>query len=415
MKELELGSLSGRKIVLGVTGSIAAYKSPLILRQLTAAGASVRVILTPSAERFVGSAVFRGLGVEVFTDMWEGQGERHVALAAWADLILVAPATANTLARMCQGRADDLLCATLLCSTVPVVVAPAMHPSMWNHPATKANSDVLFERGVRFLGPIFGKVASGDEGTGRMEEPTRLAQAVLQMLTPEGGKLKGKHLVVTAGPTREAIDPVRALTNISSGKMGYAIAGKALDEGARVTLISGPVSIPPPTGAKVVHVESAFEMQGAMSDALGGQLDQADALIMAAAVADFRPESAEVEKIKRSGEGMQLKLLPNPDLLAEVGRRRTGQRPVLIGFALETKKGEELLALGRNKLIQKRVDMIVANSASDSLGQDDNVVRLVSARDCTPLDRMSKFDVAAEILDWLSRRLSEPDNSEETP
>src|SRR5690606_18448423 len=215
------------------------------------------------------------------------------------------------------------------------------HPNMWSHPATKRNARTLAERGVRFLGPVQGEVASGESGTGRMEEPDRLAAGIVHLLSSRGGKLKGRHVVITAGPTRETIDPVRSLTNTSSGKMGYAIAGKALSEGAEVTLITGPVFLPPPIGAKVVFVESALEMQKAMGEALGTNLQSADALIMTAAVADFRPKTVADQKLKRSKQALTLELTPNPDLLAEVGRRRTGLRPVLIGFALESKKGNE--------------------------------------------------------------------------
>lgn len=414
MSEPLSGSLAERKILLCVTGSIAAYKAPILLRQLQAAGARVRVVLTESAQNFIGKAVFSGLGAEVFTDMWSGLGEPHVELSTWADAIVVAPTTADTLARLRQGRADDLLTAIALCSERPLVLAPAMHPSMWKHPSTQENVFVLKERGARFVGPTHGEVASGATGVGRMEEPEGIAAVLVRLLEPKKKPLTGMHLVVTAGPTREALDPVRALTNLSSGKMGYAIAQVALDQGAEVTLISGPVEAAVPPGAIFVPVTSALEMQGALHRALGDGMTQADALIMSAAVADFRPKETWNEKVKRSRDELSLTLVPNPDLLAEIGTKRSGLRPVLVGFALETAEGDELISLGRQKLIKKQVDMIVANSARESLGRDTAVVRLVSARDCIPLEEMTKGQVAAHIIDWVIARLKEPATSDTT-
>lgn len=414
MSVLPIGALAGRKIVLGVTGSIAAYKAPILMRRLMEAGAHVRVVMTPSAARFVGEAVFRGLGAEVFSGMWEGSGETHVALAEWADAVVVAPATADTLARIRQGRGDDLLGATVLCSDKRVILAPAMHPTMWSNPATVDNVAVLKERGMRFLGPVRGVVASGAEGVGRMEEPEGIALAVARLLGSKRKSLAGRRIVVTAGPTREALDPVRSLTNLSSGKMGYAIAAVALDHGAEVVLVTGPVSVPAPPGAEVIFVESALEMQKALEEQMGPDLSRADALIMAAAVADFRPTAPSEQKLKRGLEQYSFELTPNPDILAEIGRRRPGLRPVLVGFALETATGDDLILLGRQKLIKKQADMIVANSAAESLGRDDAVVRLVSARDCVPLERMSKADVAAHIIEWVARRLAQPVQSEAT-
>lgn len=408
------GSLADRKILLCVTGSIAAYKAPILLRLLKTGGARVKVLLSESAKNFIGEAVFSGLGAEVFSDMWSGPGEPHVELSSWADVIVVAPATADTLSRLRQGRADDLLTATALCSEKPLVVAPAMHPTMWKHPATQENMLVLKDRGVRFVGPVHGEVASGELGLGRMEEPDGIAAVLVRLLEPRVKPLTGMHLVVTAGPTHEALDPVRSLTNSSSGKMGYAIAQVALDRGADVTLISGPVSLRVPPGAIFIPVTSAVQMQHALDRALGDNMTQADALIMSAAVADFRPKESSESKVKRGKEDMTLTLTPNPDLLAEIGTRRSGLRPVLVGFALETAEGDDLISLGRQKLIKKQVDMIVANSASESLGKDSAVVRLVSARDCVPLEEMEKAQVAAHVIDWVVARLKEPATSDKT-
>ena len=414
MSVLPQGALAGRKIVLGVTGSIAAYKAPVLMRRLMEAGAQVRVVMTQSSTQFIGEAVFRGLGAEVFTGMWNGSGETHVALAEWADAVVIAPATADVLARVRMGRADDLLTATVLCSDKRVFFAPAMHPSMWSNPATAENVAVLKEHGMRFLGPVRGRVASGAEGVGRMEEPEGIALAVARLLAGKRKVLSGRRIVITAGPTREALDPVRSLTNLSSGKMGYAISAVALDQGADVVLITGPVSLEAPPGAEVIFVESALEMQKALDEQLGDDLKGADALIMAAAVADFRPLEPSIQKLKRASSNYSFELTPNPDILAEIGKRRPGLRPVLVGFALETATGDDLILLGRQKLIKKQADLIVANSAGESLGRDDAVVRLVSARDCVPLDRMSKSDVAIRIIEWVARRLDQPEISDTT-
>lgn len=407
-----MGALAHQRILLGVTGSIAAYKSPLIVRELAKQGAEVHVILTTSARKFVGEATFSGLGVPVSDDIWQGPAEPHVRLARWASCLLIAPATAHFLANLATGTADNLLAATALCFSGPTLAAPAMHPNMWDHPATRDNVARLTARGVRFLGPTHGRVASGDEGMGRLLEPEALVAELDSTFPAHARSLAGRHLVVTAGPTREAIDPVRALTNLSSGKMGYALALEATRRGARVTLISGPVALAPPQDVQLVRVESALQMKAAIQDALGPSDRAADVLIMAAAVADYRPVAPQPEKIKRTASDLQLRLTPNPDILAELGQRRTGSRPVLVGFALETGQGEELVELGRAKLAKKRSDLIVANSVADSVGHDDNTVHLVSAAGSVPLGRMKKPLVAAHLLDWVEQRLSETDIEE---
>ena len=414
MPSLAAGTLAGRRILLGVTGSIAAYKVPYLARLLMDAGAVLRVVMTPSAEKFIGAAVFRGFGLEVFTDMWDGPGEPHIKLADWAESILVVPASADSLSRLAHGRADDLLTATVLSSEALLLLAPAMHPKMWQNPATEYNVATLIERDAQLLGPAHGRVASGDTGLGRMLEPEQLADFVVQAMTRHHRPLSGRHLVITAGPTQEALDPVRSLTNTSSGKMGYALAGAAVAQGAQVTLISGPVGMAPPVGARFVSIRTALELKEALAEALGPALERADALIMAAAVSDYRPSEAHSEKLKRDGEELVLKLVPNPDVLADIGKSREGLRPVLVGFALETTAPEGLLALARKKLVDKQVDLIVANNAADSIGQDSNQVQLVSARDCIPLPKMNKSHVAAHILTWVEDRLSEPLVPEQT-
>jgi len=406
-------ALLGKQIVLGVTGSIAAYKAVILLRLLQKAGAQVQVILTEGAQQFVGTRTFSGLGATVHTNLWEGPGELHVDLARWADALLIAPITADCMARLASGRADDLLTSTALTTVAPVCLAPAMHPAMWRAPVTLENAKTLFRRGMHFFGPVSGEVASGEVGVGRFQEPEDIALGLARVLYGPGS-LTGRHVVVTAGPTVEAIDPVRTLSNVSSGKMGYAVAEILQSRGAQVTLISGPVSVSAPTGVKLVPIRSALELQAAVLDALGPNLDGADAVVMAAAVSDYRPLAVSAEKLKRTAEGMHLSLVPNPDILADLGRLRGSLRPVLIGFALETADGDALINLGRRKLINKRVDLIVANNASRALGRDDNEALLISPIDCIKLPRMSKSTLAVQIVDWLERRLESPSRVEQT-
>lgn len=406
-------ALSGKHVLLGVTGSIAAYKAPILLRLLQKAGAEVRVVLTENATNFVGTQTFSGLGALVYDGPGQAPGELHIELGRWADALLVAPTTADFMARLTSGRCDDLLTCIALTTLAPICLAPAMHPSMWQAHVTLENAKTLFRRGVHFFGPVSGEVASGDVGVGRLQEPDEIVRGLSRVLLGPGS-LSGRHLVVTAGPTVEAIDPVRVLTNASSGKMGYAIADVAHARGAQVTLVSGPVALPAPPGVQLVPVRSALDMQRAVGEALGPKFDQADAVVMTAAVADYRPATVSAEKIKRNSEPLQLSLVPNPDILAEIGRRRAALRPVLIGFALETTDGDQLITLGRKKLIDKRVDLIVANSASKSLHKDDSEVLLVSATDCVPLARQSKIAIASHIVDWLEMRLGQPSRVEQT-
>ena len=392
-----------------VTGSIAAYKSAVVARLLTKEGADVHAVLTVAAREFVGPATFAGItGNPVTTSMWgpDSTGESHVQIAAKSDLILIAPATADVLARVAGGRADDSLTAIVLCAKCPVMVAPAMHPSMWTHPATQRNvatldSDARLER----IGPEAGEVASGETGVGRMSDPEQIVGQVLQRLA--SGDLSGRRIVVTAGPTHEDIDPIRFVANRSSGKMGYAIAERAAMRGASVTLISGPVQLRTPCGAQRVNVRSAIAMRGAVWQALGPDLSHADALIMAAAVGDYRPAETHSSKLKRSSQTMTLELTPNPDILAEVGHARRGSRPVLIGFALETDSDERVIAYARQKLEEKCVDLIVANHAGDALEGDDNRAALVTTTNAQPLARLPKVTLAGHILDWTAARFAD--------
>jgi phosphopantothenoylcysteine decarboxylase / phosphopantothenate---cysteine ligase len=398
--------LSGHRVTLCVTGSIAAYKAAALLRLLRKAGASVEVVLSRAALEFVGPATFQGLNAkpphgELF-DRDHG-GELHVDLAKNSDAIVIAPASADCLSRLAMGRADDLIAAIALSAHCPVLVAPAMHPNMWCHPATQRNVATLGSDGVRFVGPVDGEVASGDRGLGRMAEPEQIALELSRLFS--GGPLSGRRIVVTAGPTLEALDPVRALSNRSSGKLGFALAERARARGAEVTLIAGPVSLPTPPGVRRVDVESALSLQRALWDALGPDLSKVDALIMAAAVADYRPRAASDSKLKRSGP-LTLELEPNPDLLAEIGARRTAARPVLIGFALETDTDEKIVESAREKLTKKRVDLVVANHAAESIGRDDIRITLVGPDTAAPFGPVPKAEAAERLLDWLVARLA---------
>ncbi|HVU02137.1 MAG TPA: bifunctional phosphopantothenoylcysteine decarboxylase/phosphopantothenate--cysteine ligase CoaBC [Polyangiaceae bacterium] len=405
MKAL-VGSLAGKRIVLGVTGSIAAYKAAIVARLLVKEGASVLCVLTAGGARFVGADTFSGLtGNPVLSAMFDPSdgGERHILLAGDADLVLVVPATADALARFAAGRADDLLAATVLSARCPVLVAPAMHPSMWSHPATRRNVETLQSDGrTELVGPVEGEVASGDRGEGRMAEPEAIVARVVARLSGDP-VLAGRRVIVTAGPTVEDIDAVRFLGNRSSGKMGFAIAEAARDLGAAVTLVAGPVSLETPPGVTRVDVRSALELEAALARELPG----ADALVMAAAVADFRPKTRAAGKLKRGDQKeLALALVQNPDILAGIGRSRRGHSPFLLGFAVETGTDEEIVRYARGKLGTKRVDAVVANHAGESLGRDDNRVLIVDARGVTRVPPGPKRDVARAVVQYLGRALS---------
>lgn len=401
------GPLSGRTIALCVTGSIAAYKAVELTRLLIKRGAKVLPVMTASATRFLGPVTLAGItGEAVAIDMWDPSfaGEMHVRLAERADLVAIVPATADVLARLAQGRADDLVTALALCARGPVLVAPAMHPRMWEHPATQRNvAELAAQRRVALVGPVNGEVASGDIGLGRMADPEAVAAAITMALSPRD--LAGIRLVVTAGPTLEDVDPVRFLGNRSTGKMGFAVAERAAARGADVTLIAGPVSLPTPHGVKRVDVRGAVTMRQALWQAMGLDLSRADALVMAAAVADHRPAETSASKVKKGDERVTLELVKNPDLLAEVGAARAGRRPVLVGFAVETERGEALVSYARRKLKEKRVDLVVANEASDSFGREDNSATLVTADGAQALPTMSKSSLADVVLESVRESL----------
>jgi len=385
-----------------VTGSIAAYKAVELARLLGKAGARVLPVMTASAARFVGPVTLSGVtGEAVATDMWESSypGEMHVRLAEQADLVAIVPATADILARLAHGRADDLATAVALCARGPVIAAPAMHPRMWEHPAVQRNvAELASQKRVTLAGPVAGEVASGDVGMGRMAEPEAILGAIASALSPRD--LAGMRVVVTAGPTLEDIDPVRFLGNRSTGKMGFAVAERAAARGAEVTLLAGPVPLVTPHAVKRVDVRGAIAMQAALWQALGTDLSRADVLVMAAAVADHRPAQTSATKLKKKGdERLVLELVNNPDLLAEIGATRSGRRPVLVGFAVESDSGAALVSYAKRKLTEKKVDLVIANPASESFGRDENDATLVSAAGSQPLGPMSKQALADVILD----------------
>jgi phosphopantothenoylcysteine decarboxylase / phosphopantothenate---cysteine ligase len=393
-------------IVLAVSGSIAAYKAVEVARLLKKSGARVRPLLTRAAKEFVGAQTLSGItGEAVVEDMFDPTfaGEKHVDLGRQADLILIVPATADLLARLAAGRADDLVTALALCASCPILAAPAMHPRMWNHPATLRNVATIVGDGrVKFVGPVDGEVASGERGLGRMAEPEEIVRTALAQF--ETRDLQDLHIVITAGPTVEDLDPVRYLGNRSTGKMGFALAERAAARGARVTLVTGPVTLGTPPGVTRVDVRGALEMKAALWEAMGQDLDRANALIMSAAVADYRPAETSTTKRKRSSETLELKLIPNPDLLAEVGAARKSDKPMLVGFAVETGDDEAIVQYARGKLEKKRVDMVVANRADEAFGRDDNRATFVMRDGTEPLGVLSKRALSDRILDRVLAR-----------
>jgi phosphopantothenoylcysteine decarboxylase/phosphopantothenate--cysteine ligase len=404
------------KVALGVTGCIAAYKAVEVLRGLQKRDVSVQVVMTRHAAHFVGPLTFQAIsGLPVITDMFAPSDDpeiKHIEIAQSIDLLIVAPATANTLAKFANGIADDFLSTLYISATSPVLVAPAMNVEMWAHPATRENVRRLSERGVQFVDPGEGYLACRTVGAGRLAEPVEIierAWAMLNSTRPAAqGRpkdLAGERVLITSGPTFEAIDPVRGITNRSSGKMGYALARAALDRGAEVTVISGPVSIEPPTGAEIIHVRSAADMY----DAVMANLDSASVVLMAAAVADYRPVRAADQKIKKTSDRFVLELEPTEDILAAVGKRK-GSR-VLVGFAAET---QSVVENGRKKLVEKGADLIVANdvSAEDSgFDVETNRITLITAQKTVELPLLSKRDAADKIFDTavrLKQRIEAP-------
>ncbi|MGH7281436.1 MAG: bifunctional phosphopantothenoylcysteine decarboxylase/phosphopantothenate--cysteine ligase CoaBC [Polyangiaceae bacterium] len=405
---------SGKSVALAVTGSIAAYKAVEVARLLIKAGTKVIPVMTRSAEKFVGPATFAGIcGERVYDDMWDPSfsGEMHVAIANRADLIAVVPATADFLARLAQGRADDLITALVLSSRGPVLVAPAMHPRMWSSPATALNVETLRKQGkIGFIGPVHGEVASGERGVGRMAEPQAIADAIIYSIQ-QSSAYSGRHLLISAGPTVEDLDPVRFLGNRSSGKMGFAIAEAAAARGAQVTLVAGPVSLPTPAGnVRRVDVRSALEMREAMHRAGGQGHGEPDVVIMCAAVADYRAKEIAAAKIKKGSDEISVSFVKNPDILAEIGKMRAARKsPVLVGFAVESGDDDAIAAYAKKKLVEKSVDIIVANAADVAFGGDDNRALFVSKSNVEPMPSMSKRALADRILDRVLDMLKQID------
>src|SRR3954471_1896370 len=399
------------RVVLGVSGGIAAYKACELLRLFTESGHDVRVVPTDSALRFVGQATWAALsGNPVTTDVWSYVEQvPHVGCGQTADLVVVAPATADLIARAAAGRADDLLTATLLTARCPVVFAPAMHTEMWEHPATQDNVATLRSRGAVVLEPAVGRLTGADTGPGRLPEPSEIFAAAMLVLDRREAPLDlaGKHVVVTAGGTREPLDPVRFLGNRSSGRQGYALARTAVARGAEVTLLTANVALADPAGVKVVRVETALELR----DATRAAARTADAVVMAAAVADFRPTSVAAGKIKKTDEGSAppLELEQNPDILAEISHDRARPGSVIVGFAAETgDAGRSVLELAQAKLARKRCDLLVLNDVSGGkvFGSGENeAVILDASGTATPVRRGSKSALAHVIWDHVVAKL----------
>lgn len=392
--------LKGRRIVLGVSGGIAAYKAAELVRLLVKAGADVHVVLSEGGARFVTAVTFQALsGNTVWTDLWDARmpnNMAHIDLGRDADAILVAPATADFIARVAQGRADDLLTTLCLARDVPLIVAPAMNRQMWESPPTQRNVALVRGDGVTVFGPATGEQACGEVGMGRMLEPEELLERLEGFFVPK--VLAGRKVVMTAGPTFEAIDPVRGITNISSGKMGYALARACAQAGAEVVLVSGPVSLAVPADVRCVPVASALQMRAAVLEALPG----AQVFIGVAAVADYRPLTTAEHKLKKTSDTLTVALTPNPDILAEVAAREDA--PFCVGFAAESR---DLDAYAEGKRRNKRLPMLVGNLVSDGMGGDDNTVILYDDAGRHPLPRASKAEVAHGIVAHLARLLAD--------
>ena len=393
-------SLINKNILLGVTGGIAAYKSAEIVRGLKQAGSSIRVVMTQSAQEFITPLTLQALsGNPVSTDLLDAEAEAamgHIELARWADAILIAPATANTIARLSSGRADDLLSSITLAFDGPIGLAPAMNQAMWKDERTQSNIKNLENKDFSLYGPGSGEQACGDIGLGRMLEPSEIVELFASLF--KAGSLSNKSVLITAGPTQEPIDPVRYVTNRSSGKMGYALAEAAVEAGAQVTLVSGPVNIKPPASCNFISVETAQEMYDAVMHHVSGK----DVYIGTAAVADYSPTKVEGSKIKKDGsnESLVLEMKENQDILKTVSDKE--DRPYVVGFAAET---EDLLKNARKKLEKKKLDLIIANDVSDkSIGFDseENEVTLITNSEEVLLDRSSKKKIAKRIVEFIS-------------
>ena len=412
--------LKGKKIVLGITGSIAAYKACLIIRGLIKRGAEVQVVITPSGKEFITPITLSALThkpvISEFFSQRDGTWNSHVDLGLWADAMLIAPCTASTLAKMANGVADNMLITTYLSMKAPVFIAPAMDLDMYRHPSTQHNMDTLRSYGNHIVEPASGFLASGLEGKGRMEEPENIIAALERELAHEGSEepsttegrptLSGKRILITAGPTYEKIDPVRFIGNYSSGKMGFALAEECRKRGAEVTLVAGPVALQCHPNIHRIDVESCEEMFNAATEAFANE----DAAILCAAVADFKPAQVNDVKIKRKGDGLHIDLVPTQDIAATLGKMKT-ERQRIVAFALETNNEEKNAEEKRRK---KNADFIVLNSTripGTTFRSDDNQIAIISAEGRTNYPKKSKDKVAADIIDQLQRLLNETDNN----
>jgi phosphopantothenoylcysteine decarboxylase/phosphopantothenate--cysteine ligase len=393
--------------LLGVTGGIAAYKSPDLVRRLMERGADVQVVMTDAAQKFVSPLSFQAVsGRPTRSDLWDAAAEAamgHIELARWAQVVLIAPASADFIARLAVGRADDLLATLCLATESPIVLAPAMNRVMWANKATQANVAVLISRGVRVLGPDSGNQACGEVGAGRMWEPVKLAESLLEPPV-NSGLLAGLNVLITAGPTRERLDPVRYLTNRSSGKMGFAVAAAAREAGAHVTMVTGPVQLATPAGVTRINVESARDMYAAVHRQIG----DADVFIAAAAVADFQPVTVAKQKIKKQGLSVKLDLEPAPDIVKSVADM--AKRPFVVGFAAETNDVEEN---ARSKLKRKKLDMIAANQVGEGIAFDcdENALTVMWPGGKSDVARGPKIEVARQLIALIASRLPPPDGA----
>lgn len=398
-------SLANKQILLGVTGGIAAYKSADLVRRLQDAGACVQVVMTPAAQEFITPLTLQALsGNPVHTQLLDPEAEAgmgHIQLARWADLVLIAPATADFMARLTQGMGNDLLTSICLATAAPIAIAPAMNQGMWHNQATQTNLDILIQRKIHIFGPADGGQACGDIGPGRMLEPLQLVDAAASLFT--SGSLAGKKVVITAGPTREALDPVRYLSNYSSGKMGYALAQAAAEAGAETILISGPTQLATPARVKRIDVISAQDMHIASLHAA----KECDLFIAAAAVADYRPAQIAAQKMKKGESDMLvMSLVKNPDIVASIAA--LDPKPFTVGFAAES---ENMLEYARAKLVRKNLDLVVANNISDSqigFNSDDNAVTLVDKNSTIEISQRSKQQLARELIARFAQTITAP-------
>ena len=395
-------SLANKRILLGVSAGIAAYKTPDLVRKLTERGAQVQVIMSKNSDQFVAPLALQavcGHAVHSFAMTAESEtGMGHIDLARWADIVLIAPATANIISRICQGNADELLTTVITATEAPIAVAPAMNQQMWQNQATVENMKTLNERKIHILGPDAGEQACGEVGLGRMLQPVDIATQLGELF--QTGTLAGKNVMITAGPTWEALDPVRGITNHSSGLMGYSLAQAAIEAGATVTLVTGPTHLETPDHAKVKKVISALDMHGAVMDSI----EEQDIFIGVAAVADYRPVDSADQKIKKNADEMTITMIKNPDILADVASLEN--RPFCVGFAAET---NDVIDYAQSKLERKKLDMIAANHVGGTetgFSSPDNAITLISKTDVTELPKQNKFGLARSLIEQIAKQVN---------